>query len=568
MTIANSVKPLLVDIIFNDSDNKPLPTIFTAMPLYLGHLRSILPLPNIPTTERVMRQIAEGLHFMHSNLILHRDLKPANILVASPENIKIADYGWATSLKDTDSLYGVCGTVSYCAPEAFKRNEIHTAAIDVYSLGAIFYSMLDLDKVEHGWEERNFHGKIEVFNTTFENAFKNPPHRFGGLIQSMMAPNPEDRVSLDVCIEIVKGQHYDWTKKTNLGRVLIASPIPVVHYDTQRPADPAKQQQTHLDRARALAIKRKLAPIAQGWQPKIRQNPRQTSVKIDYRYQQDAILPLKPQAPSPQAVAVQAPKPSEPSPVQGVNFQDGLPSYEEAIGKNPFAKLVDSREIAKKRRRSKLSPPQNKADPAAEQRAKPVPGHPKKSKKKHMSITGVPPMSPMRSAVQPRVGATHSRRSASHSTSTTKTRSQHARNSRQAIRRPREHVQTLDIRRTGTGRIRKTTLTGIKAGAVEMGKGLYHFGRGLGAATCNIGCLTAEGIMMLYDLAARKNPAPNAGLLLNDDERQLVVNMRAQSLRRGAERQRPTNVNPDEKLEDVQRMALRGGAFCRGSRRE
>ncbi len=73
-----------------------------------------------------------------------------------------------------------------------------------------------------------------------------------------------------------------------------------------------------------------------------------------------------------------------------------------------------------------------------------------------------------------------------------------------------------DIRRTGRGRIRKTTLTGIKIGAVDMGKGIYQFARGFGAATRNIGCLIAQGVMMLYDLATREQLAPNAGLCLTE----------------------------------------------------
>ncbi|KAM0797742.1 kinase-like domain-containing protein, partial [Usnea florida] len=139
---ANFVKPYLVDIVFDQCDNQVQPTIYTAMPLYLGDLGTVLPLPSMPITERVMVQIAEGLRYMHSNLVLHRDLKPDNILMVSPEKIKIADYGWATSLKDTESLYGMCGTAAYCAPEAFKNHEKHTTAIDVYSLGAIFYLMV------------------------------------------------------------------------------------------------------------------------------------------------------------------------------------------------------------------------------------------------------------------------------------------------------------------------------------------------------------------------------------------------------------------------------------------
>lgn len=547
-----------MDILFSERDGKePVPTQYTAMPLYLGNLWDLLlKNPDMKIKERILIQVFEGVSYMHKNQILHRDLKPENIfwVTESPAVVKIGDYGLATSLADHLTLFETCGTAAYMAPEMFQRNILQTTAVDVFSLGATIFAILEHETVMQGWYIRD---QSQQYNRVFENVANSPPKLYAGLVQSMMAPIPEDRPPLDICIEVVKGQHYNWTKETKLARALAAAPIVAIQHGTRRPADAAKQQQTHLDRVRALAIKRKLEPIAQGRKPEGRQTPQQAPVKNDYTNQQGAV---KPQAPFPKAIVVQAPKSSEPSPIQGVNFQDGLPSYEEATSRNPFARLADSREIAKKRRRSKLTPLQTIADPAVGQRAKPVHRQPKKSNKTRMSFNGVPPMSPTRSTVQPHASATNSRGSASHSRSTTGTRGQHSRNSRQVIRHPREHAQALDIRRTGTGRIRKTTLTGIKAGAVEMGKGLYHFGRGLGAATCNLGCLTAEGIMMLYDLAARKNPAPNAGLLLNDDEMQLVVNTRAHSLRREAERQRPTKVYTDEKMEGVQRMALRGGS--------
>lgn len=335
MTFADLLKPFLIDLIFDESDNKPLPTIMTAMPLCLGHLRSILPLPDMPSTERLMLQIAEGLRFMHSNLILHRDLKPANILVVSSASIKIADYGWATSLKDTDTLYGVCGTVAYCAPEAFKPLEIHTQAIDVYSLGAVFYEMLDVDKVDRGWVMRDFDGGRDVFNTTFENALKASPSHFPGLVQSMLDLNPKRRCSLNESIEVVKTRDHTWTKKTPVMPKAPSTHLTVSQSGTERVSNPTRLQQIPFGRNGKKARNPKPTPCAQEKRPGHCQTPQQAPVKHDLRN-------CRP------TWQTQEPPVQKPARVQGVDFNAGLPSYEEATSQNPFAPLARKEVLDKK----------------------------------------------------------------------------------------------------------------------------------------------------------------------------------------------------------------------------
>ena len=341
MTLANSTKPSLVDILFDESDNQPIPTIFTAMPLYLGNLGSIVPLPSLLATERVMVQIAEGLRFMHSNLVLHRDMKPENILVVSPESIKIADYGLATSLNDTDSLYGMCGTTAYCAPEAFKNNEKHTTAIDVYSTGAVFYFMIHPAKVERGWVTRYFNGQLSYFNTTFENALANPPEVFRGLVQSMLAPNPNDRCSLEECIEVVKAQKYDWVKQAPLNPKAAHLHIPAGPFGPSRKANAAKLQKTPLGKAKATIEMPSPTQFAHVKRLDNYRNPQQAPV-VPAREDWRPLLPMpKPAAPTPQAVRAQ--KSCKPAPAQGVDFNAGLPSYEEATSQNPFAVKIAKR---------------------------------------------------------------------------------------------------------------------------------------------------------------------------------------------------------------------------------
>lgn len=57
-------------------------------------------------TRYIMRQIFEGVDFIHGGNIVHRDLKPENILLDDSLNVKITDFGFARPLKEGQKLFG------------------------------------------------------------------------------------------------------------------------------------------------------------------------------------------------------------------------------------------------------------------------------------------------------------------------------------------------------------------------------------------------------------------------------------------------------------------------------
>ncbi len=119
--------------------------IFLAMQFVEGvTLRDQLRSGPIPASEvvRIARAIAEALAHAHSRGVIHRDIKPENILVCPDGRVKVADFGLALLLDDTDQTQtaGILGTPLYMAPEV-ARGGTANAQSDLFSLGAVLYEL-------------------------------------------------------------------------------------------------------------------------------------------------------------------------------------------------------------------------------------------------------------------------------------------------------------------------------------------------------------------------------------------------------------------------------------------
>ncbi|KAI1330492.1 kinase-like domain-containing protein [Xylariaceae sp. FL0255] len=103
-----------------------------------------------PLVRSFVRQILEGLSYLHNRDIIHRDIKGANILVDNKGTIKISDFGISKKLEATNILNGannnkhrpsLQGSVFWMAPEVVKQTS-YTRKADIWSLGCLVVEMM------------------------------------------------------------------------------------------------------------------------------------------------------------------------------------------------------------------------------------------------------------------------------------------------------------------------------------------------------------------------------------------------------------------------------------------
>ncbi|XP_035423057.1 LOW QUALITY PROTEIN: myosin light chain kinase 2, skeletal/cardiac muscle [Cygnus atratus] len=90
-----------------------------------------------------VRQICEGIRFMHHMRVLHLDLKPENILcvAATGHMVKIIDFGLARRYNPQEKLKVNFGTPEFLSPEVVNYEQV-SYSTDMWSMGVITYMLL------------------------------------------------------------------------------------------------------------------------------------------------------------------------------------------------------------------------------------------------------------------------------------------------------------------------------------------------------------------------------------------------------------------------------------------
>ncbi|KAL4455702.1 hypothetical protein ABPG74_003112 [Tetrahymena malaccensis] len=176
----------------------------------------------------IMYQLLNGLNFCHQRRIIHRDIKPQNILIDKAGNVKIADFGLAKTFQvPSKTLTHEVETLWYRPPEILLGVKAYSLAIDMWSIGCIFYELIEkkplfmsdseIDAIFkifqlHGTPNpETFQGLEDYpyFKSSFPRfhaqdpfvVFKNLDNDARDLLMQMIALNPLDRISVKQALQ-------------------------------------------------------------------------------------------------------------------------------------------------------------------------------------------------------------------------------------------------------------------------------------------------------------------------------------------------------------------------------
>ena len=250
-------------------------------------------------------QCLQGLHYMHSRLIVHRDIKLENILINSDYKVKLADFSMAMQLKENFKYpISKSGTIPYLPPESFyfkkkksksksKNNDknktknknnvtkinnnnntnknnnsikdtininIHKRLLsvqsslkkDIFALGIVMYRLL--------FREHPFNYEYKMDRETYGNKLKNSKLNFRGkkltndcieFLKGLLEHNVTKRFSINEALNhswIIKTQRIiNYIKENNKGKDKFDLILAINNYIFKEDSEPMKINNIFLD---------------------------------------------------------------------------------------------------------------------------------------------------------------------------------------------------------------------------------------------------------------------------------------------------------------------------------
>lgn len=90
----------------------------------------------------ILREVAEGLRWVHAQGIIHRDIKCANVLITEVGDVQLCDFGVAGVIETKfDKRSTFIGTPHWMAPELFDQSTSYGTEVDIWAFGSLVYEI-------------------------------------------------------------------------------------------------------------------------------------------------------------------------------------------------------------------------------------------------------------------------------------------------------------------------------------------------------------------------------------------------------------------------------------------
>ncbi|NXQ35189.1 DAPK3 kinase, partial [Alaudala cheleensis] len=149
---------------------------------------------------RFIKQILDGVNYLHSKKIAHFDLKPENIMLLDNNipipHIKLIDFGLAHKIEDGVDFKNIFGTPEFVAPEIVNYEPLGLAA-DMWSIGVITYILLSGASPFLGETKQETLANITAVNYDFdEEFFSNTSDLAKDFIQKLLVKDTRKRLTI------------------------------------------------------------------------------------------------------------------------------------------------------------------------------------------------------------------------------------------------------------------------------------------------------------------------------------------------------------------------------------
>ncbi|XP_019869544.1 death-associated protein kinase related isoform X2 [Aethina tumida] len=127
-----------------ESDTEMVLVLELAVGGELQHILDVGQCLSEAEARKAMKQILDGVAYLHERNIAHLDLKPQNLLLSEPnscDDIKLCDFGISKVLEPGIIVREILGTLDYVAPEVLSYEPIELST-DIWSVGVLAYVLL------------------------------------------------------------------------------------------------------------------------------------------------------------------------------------------------------------------------------------------------------------------------------------------------------------------------------------------------------------------------------------------------------------------------------------------